>query len=564
MADLFFAHFRPLLSANDASFDWEKFVLACSLPLPLSFRIQLNSPFGQATLTQFLEHWQPTLTSRGVRSERIPFLGAAFKVETDKAALRSAHRDFQLWLTQRKADGSIWRQEAVSMVPVAVLGVARGMDVLDLCAAPGSKTSQALSMMATAEAGLESEGLLVANDADPKRACVLASGLKSLGGRGCVVVTSHKAELFPDLGVRFDRVICDVPCSGDGVMRKAMGATERWDEKAAWRLHPEQLSIALRGAQLLKVGGRMTYSTCSLNPIENEAVVAALLERYGPGLRVVDPGIAIDCASGFLDWPCAQGAPETARAPGVDKARDLNLQSCLRFYPHQSLDSGGFFVCLLEKTQEQEEGAGLLPEKVSSRRPLHTVGSDSLVFLSEGGPLREVMDNFFPGSPGPSLPGHAFSRDPALRKLYLMNDRARALISLDASLGCPLNITDIGLRLATATSGAHGPGEAPCPHLSFECLSVLGPRMTGRRAQVSLDEARALVTTTVLGDESMAAPTRAWAASLGPGPAAVHVTIPAHGIGRVFLPVWITASHRVRLYLQKEDLDAVRSITGWA
>ena len=86
----------------------------------------------------------------------------------------------------------------------------------------------------------------------------------------------------------FDRIICDVPCSGDGTLRKNPQIWNEWRPEFAIGLHALQLRIALRGVALLKVGGYMVYSTCSFNPVENEAVVAALVEKCGGAVEIVD------------------------------------------------------------------------------------------------------------------------------------------------------------------------------------------------------------------------------------------------------------------------------------
>jgi 16S rRNA C967 or C1407 C5-methylase (RsmB/RsmF family) len=79
----------------------------------------------------------------------------------------------------------------------------------------------------------------------------------------------------------FDRILCDVPCSSDAAIRKIPQKWHRWTTKDSQQLHPLQITILERGFELLKVGGKISYSTCSLNPIENEAVVAAMLKKYG-------------------------------------------------------------------------------------------------------------------------------------------------------------------------------------------------------------------------------------------------------------------------------------------
>ncbi len=147
---------------------------------------------------------------------------------------------------------------------------------------------------------MEPEGFVVANDSDPKRAYMLVHQLRRLNSPA-VFVTAKDAQFWPMLlrgenttdeeraqeGM-FDRVLCDVPCSGDGTARKNPGIWKHWTASGGHSLHPLQVSIALNGARLAKVGGYICYSTCSMNPIENEAVVAEILRSSDGSLELVD------------------------------------------------------------------------------------------------------------------------------------------------------------------------------------------------------------------------------------------------------------------------------------
>ena len=233
----------------------------------------------------------------------------------DRATIRKnpALEELHLWLKQQVAAGTITRQETVSMIPTTLLNVTSTDMVLDMCAAPGSKTSQMLedlqcNIMATAgetecqddtsnNEALKSSsrstpklGCLVANDASTSRACMLVSQLRRiLHMHPVALITAVQAQYFPSDIVQFDKILCDVPCSGDGTTRKNINVWKTWSASGALALHTLQLSIATKGAaQLLKTNGMMVYSTCSLNPIENEAVVAELLRQSKGALELVD------------------------------------------------------------------------------------------------------------------------------------------------------------------------------------------------------------------------------------------------------------------------------------
>lgn len=257
------------------------------------------------------------------------------------------------------------------MIPAALLS--GGLRVLDLCAAPGMKTTQLLDTFArSAGSDLQEvlgQGVVMANELDGRRCCMLAHHALRIRHPGTLVV-HHNATAMPQCGGLFDRVLCDVPCSGDGTFRKAPQLWSSWRPNKACVLHNLQLRIATAGALLLSEAGRMVYSTCSMNPVENEAVVAALLQRAGGALRLAAsddllPGLSRE--RGLRSWLVHAGAakcrsatvlktPAEAAERGLSiqssawpPAEDFNLEQCWRFYPH-NLNSGGFFVALLERT----------------------------------------------------------------------------------------------------------------------------------------------------------------------------------------------------------------------
>nr|DAD41060.1 TPA_asm: hypothetical protein HUJ06_015383 [Nelumbo nucifera] len=197
----------------------------------------------------------------------------------------------------------------VMQVPPLFLDAHPDHFVLDMCAAPGSKTFQLLEMIhQSTKPGSLPDGMVIANDVDVQRCNLLIHQTKRMCSAN-LIVTNHEAQHFPgchldkncidasDLGnnkdpkinkLLFDRVLCDVPCSGDGTLRKAPDIWRKWNAGMGNGLHRLQVLIAMRGLALLKVGGRMVYSTCSMNPVENEAVVAEVLRRCGGSVELLD------------------------------------------------------------------------------------------------------------------------------------------------------------------------------------------------------------------------------------------------------------------------------------
>ncbi len=218
----------------------------------------------------------------------------AYQMGTDKRMIskESKLEFFKKWLNQHSDSGNITRQEAVSMIPPLALNVSPHHKCLDLCAAPGSKTSQMLEIIhKSIDSPIEQQGVVLANDADTQRAYMLVSNCRRINSP-LLVVTTHKGQIMPNAFNEpsgfFDRVLADVPCSGDGTMRKNPQIWGKWDTSSSISLHPLQLSIAQKGLKLLKDEGLMVYSTCSFCPYENEAVVAELLRQNQGKLEIVD------------------------------------------------------------------------------------------------------------------------------------------------------------------------------------------------------------------------------------------------------------------------------------
>lgn len=333
---------------------------------------------------------------------------------------------FQKFLVSETSVGNISRQEVVSMIPPLLLDVKPSHVVLDLCAAPGSKAAQLLEMIHQGEEGRilkalqihakedgrevpefpasvdvdmevdpgddgRATGMLIANDMDYKRSHMLIHQLKRLSSPN-MIVTNHDATLFPSFKLpstdpkrtqylKFDRILADVPCSGDGTMRKNAAIWNSWNPANAIGLHQTQIRILSRALQMLKPGGRVVYSTCSMNPVENESVVAAAIQRCGDDtIEILDcsnelPGLKR--TTGLTTWKVMDKhhriwnsweevekfAAEknegvlpgklvsTMFPPKTEGNAPIPLDRCIRIYAHQQ-DTGGFFIVALHKKKE--------------------------------------------------------------------------------------------------------------------------------------------------------------------------------------------------------------------
>ena len=285
------------------------------------------------------------------------------------------------------------RQEAVSMIPPLFLDIRSHHKVLDMCAAPGSKTTQIIEALHQSHADMLltnpptepaaadqipspiPAGFVVANDSDNKRSYLLVHQAKRKKSAN-VIVTNHDATIFPNLHlseadrvsgthVRYDRVLCDVPCSGDGTIRKNPTVWTKWAPHKGNGLHRLQLRLVVRGAELLAVGGRLVYSTCSMNPIENEAVIHTLLKLGEGSLQLVDVSTALpglEKRPGLKRWRVMSNANVWAGGEDTDGSRDgvyptffppsseqtHPLERCMRVYPHLQ-NTGGFFIAVIQK-----------------------------------------------------------------------------------------------------------------------------------------------------------------------------------------------------------------------
>ena len=229
--------------------------------------------------------------------------------------------DYQPGKTQAYRAGLFYIQEASAMLPAEALAARAGESVLDMCAAPGGKSARLA-------AALGGRGLLWSNDINAQRAKVLLRNLEHLGVKNAVVTVAEPAALAASLPGRFDRVLIDAPCSGEGMFRRdpqAIGAWEAYSNEGLLEIQADLLRSAQR---LVKAGGSIVYSTCTFNRAENEEQIERFLAKF-PSFTTVD------IRPGLRD------------SGGLSEA--LFEHRALRVWP-QRAGGDGHFCCLLQST----------------------------------------------------------------------------------------------------------------------------------------------------------------------------------------------------------------------
>lgn len=229
--------------------------------------------------------------------------------------------------------GLYYIQEPSAMTPANLLPITPGDKVLDLCAAPGGKSTELA-------AKLKGEGILVANDISNSRAKALLKNIELFGVQNAVVVSEAPGKLVQYFEGYFDKILVDAPCSGEGMFRKSPTIMKNWEQYGVDYYNKLQKEIILQAAKMLKPGGKMLYSTCTFSKEENEGTIAFLLDQckdfkiLNPlELKGEQPGVSYE---GF-DF----GRPELAG--GLE-----DVKNSIRLWPHR-IHGEGHFICLLEK-----------------------------------------------------------------------------------------------------------------------------------------------------------------------------------------------------------------------
>ncbi|MBI2632732.1 RsmB/NOP family class I SAM-dependent RNA methyltransferase [Candidatus Pacearchaeota archaeon] len=229
--------------------------------------------------------------------------------------------------------GYYYIQEISSMMSVLALNPKPNEFILDLCASPGSKTTQIV-------AGMQNSGTLIANDFKLDRIMILSSNLERCGVTNCIITRNDAINICSRISktqLRFDKILLDVPCSGEGTLRSSPKTFEMWNENIVHKLSRQQKKFIAFALKCLKPKGTLVYSTCTHSPEENESVIDFALKNFP--VKIETLSLPLNCRQGVISWYGDKYSNETLK--------------CCRIYPHDN-DSEGFFVSKLTLLEEMK------------------------------------------------------------------------------------------------------------------------------------------------------------------------------------------------------------------
>lgn len=290
--------------------DWEEFK-TCSLSF-LKRSIRVNTL--KISIKELKERLEKSWTL-----EQVPWCKEGFLIEHIKKERRDIGNLIEHSL------GYFYIQEAASLIPPVVLEPKPDEVVLDIAASPGSKTTQIAQYM-------QNKGVLIANDYTYERMKPLSINLQRCGVTNAAI-TLMEGQWFRKSGIEFDKILVDAPCSGTGTIRKSLKTIGIWNPDMVKKLAITQRQLIETGFSLLKQEGTLVYSTCSLEPEENEGVVDFLLGKY-ENAKLEEISLNLKRSPAILEFESKKYSEE--------------IRKCLRIWP-QDNDTEGFFIAKLRK-----------------------------------------------------------------------------------------------------------------------------------------------------------------------------------------------------------------------
>ncbi len=318
--------------------------------LPEAFITMFRESFGDAACTA-LQASMNTFPTRAIRLNPKRPVNANLKsvllhpVPWTNDAYFIDH-DAKIGSDPLHVGGEFYIQEPSAMAPVTALQPSRGERILDLCAAPGGKTTQIAAAM-------QDTGVLVANEIHRDRCLTLAENTERMGLTQTCVTNLEPNVLVKHFKEFFDAILVDAPCSGEGMFRKDHTAIEEWHEHLPLRNAIRQLDILESAYRMTKPGGRLVYSTCTFNPFENEIVLAQFLMNHAD-LRIVpinlpqaQPGLTLEKLRSLRRLDVFAEGEFADRLKTVEDDQ-IKTEHAARYFPYSS-PCEGHFIARIEK-----------------------------------------------------------------------------------------------------------------------------------------------------------------------------------------------------------------------
>jgi len=234
----------------------------------------------------------------------------------------------ELGTTKEHILGYYYVQEITSMMPILALNPKPNDILLDIAAAPGSKTTQSAALM-------QNQGTIIANDISIQRIKILSANLEKIGATNTIITRHDGIQLCDRLkkqNFKFDKILADVPCSGEGNIRVSPRTYLDWSENLLKRLNRKQKKLASSALQILQPEGEMIYSTCTHSPEENEEVIQHLLDNFD--IEIQEISLPIKSRPGITKWK--------------NQTFSQELKKAHRIYHHDN-NMEGFFLCKIKK-----------------------------------------------------------------------------------------------------------------------------------------------------------------------------------------------------------------------
>ncbi len=313
---IFEKRFREMLKTDE---EYDKFIKTILTKQRKSFRVNTIKEKNPHELIK-------NLKNKNLNISKVPWIENAYFADFDKEIRTDLGNLYEHFL------GKIYVQEATSMCPPELLEIPAKIDenfkVLDMAASPGSKTTQIGDKM-------QNRGILIANELDFMRIGPLKINLERSGLTNIVIINKDGRQIEGE--EIFDRILLDAPCSGSGVIRKSPGTIKTYNPKKLKGMQYLQLKLMQRAYELLKKGGIMTYSTCSMDPEENEFVIEKFLEENPNAIleNAVLPNIILNNKLESFE--------------GKDIPKQITNKT-MRIWP-QDNDTNGFYVAKISKPQ---------------------------------------------------------------------------------------------------------------------------------------------------------------------------------------------------------------------